>query len=452
MNSRRLDAPRVTPSPTTTATSDGGGFSARYVNYVIALIFLVSAINVCDRTIVAVLVDDIRSELALDDRQMGLVMGFAFSITYLLASVPIARLADRRARAPIVAAALFGWSLMTAASGMVQNYTQLLLARMGVGLGEAGGSPPCHSLLMDYVAPERRARAMAWLPIGALVGVGGGMVYGGWASEQFGWRLALISVGIPGCLLAVLFLLTVREPPRRAADAGAAALATGSLADVLLGLFRNPAFRWLVVASSLAMTAGLARTFWEPSLLRRVYGLSPADAGATYMLISTLPSALGTWLGALLADRLAARDRRWYAWVPGIGAVALVPFALGFYLLPVDLQFAGISAGFLLAAVASLLSGAWSAPVMATAQMLVPPQARAVSAAVWTTVSGFVGGSLGPLLVGDLNVRLQDVAGADAVRWSLALVALVPLLAAGAFARLAGQIPAAPLSSALRSG
>lgn len=418
-------------------------FSSAYVNYVIALIFLVSAINVCDRTIVAVLVDDIRAELALDDRQMGVVMGFAFSITYLLASVPIARLADRSRRAPIVAGALFAWSLMTAASGLVQSYVQLLLARMGVGLGEAGGSPPCHSLLMDYVPAERRARAMSWLPIGALVGVGGGMYYGGWASEQFGWRLALISVGIPGCLLALLFLGTVKEPPRRIADASAATLATGTLSEVLLGLLRNPAFRWLMVASSIAMTAGMARTFWEPTLLRRVYGLGPADAGAIYLLISTLPSALGTWLGALIADRLSVRDRRWYAWVPAIGSAALVPFAVGFYLLPVELQFAGVRVGFVMAVMASLLSGAWSAPVMATAQVLVPPQARAVSAAVWTTVAGFVGGSLGPLLIGDLNMRLQPVAGAESVRWSLALVAMVPVLAAIAFARLARWMPSA---------
>lgn len=426
---------------TTTSAAPVGGFSTGYVNYVLTLIFVVSAINVCDRTIVAVLVDDIRADLALDDRQMGVVMGLAFSVTYLLASVPIARLADRRARAPIVASALFTWSLMTAASGMAQSYLQLLLARMGVGLGEAGGSPPCHSLLMDYVPPERRARAMSWLPIGALIGVGVGMYYGGWASGQFGWRLALVSVGIPGCVLALVFLFTVKEPPRRPSETRAAALETGSLREVILGLFRSAAFRWLVLASSVAMTAGLARTFWEPTFLRRVHGLDPAMAGAVYLLISTLPSAIGTWLGALLADRLGTRDRRWYAWVPAIGSVAMVPFAVSFYLLPATSHVAGIPAGFLLAAIASLLSGAWSAPVMATAQTLAPPEARAVAAAVWTTVATFVGGSLGPLLVGDLNLRLESIAGAGSVRWSLAALALLPLLAAVAFQRLARYIP-----------
>lgn len=413
-----------------------------YVNYVIGLIFVVSAINVCDRTIVAVLVDDIRAELALDDRQMGLVMGFAFSVTYLLASVPIARLADRRARAPIVAAALFVWSLMTAASGLVQNYTQLLLARMGVGLGEAGGSPPCHSLLMDYVPPERRARAMAWLPIGALVGVGGGMLYGGWASEVIGWRLALISVGLPGCVLALVFLFTVKEPPRRpGVHAAADALGTGSLAQVLMQLLRNRAFCCLLAATSLAMVSGLARTFWEPSFLRRVYGLGAADTGALYLLIATVPAAIGTWVGAFTADRLAARDARWNAWVPAAAAAAFLPFGLAFYLVPPALQLAGVPVGFLLAFVASLAWGGWSAPVMAIGQSLVSPQARAVSAAVWTTVSGFVGGSLGPLLVGDLNVRLQPWAGEEAVRWSLTLMALVALLAALAFLALARSLP-----------
>lgn len=413
-----------------------------YVNYVIGLIFVVSAINVCDRTIVAVLVDDIRGELALDDRQMGLVMGFAFSLTYLLASVPIARLADRRARAPIVALALFAWSLMTAASGLVQNYTQLLLARMGVGLGEAGGSPPCHSLLMDYVPPGRRARAMAWLPIGALVGVGGGMLYGGWASEVIGWRLALISVGVPGCVLALVFLLTVKEPPRRpAAHPVAEALGTGSLGEVILQLLRNRAFCWLLAATSLAMVSGLARTFWEPSFLRRVYGFGAADTGALYLLIATLPAAIGTWAGAFLADRFARRDPRWNAWVPAVAAAAFVPFGLAFYLLPPELRIAGVPVGLLVAVLASFAWGGWSAPVMGIGQSLVSPQARAVSAAVWTTVSGFVGGSLGPLLVGDLNVRLQPWAGEEAVRWSLALMALVALLASLAFLALGRSLP-----------
>ncbi|MFM7275413.1 MAG: MFS transporter, partial [Gammaproteobacteria bacterium] len=362
--------------------------------------------------------------------------------TYLLASVPIARFADRRARAPIVAAALFVWSLMTAASGLVQNYTQLLLARMGVGLGEAGGSPPCHSLLMDYVPPERRARAMAWLPIGALVGVGGGMLYGGWASEVIGWRLALISVGLPGCVLALVFLFTVREPPRRpGVHSTAEALGTGSLAQVLMQLLRNRAFCCLLAATSLAMVSGLARTFWEPSFLRRVYGLGAADTGALYLLIATLPAAIGTWVGAFAADRLAARDARWNAWVPASAAAAFVPFGLAFYLVPPALQVAGVPLGFLLAFVASLAWGGWSAPVMAIGQSLVSPQARAVSAAVWTTVSGFVGGSLGPLLVGDLNVRLQPWAGEEAVRWSLALMALVALFAALAFLALGRNLP-----------
>src|SRR5690606_12336601 len=132
--------------------------------------------------------------------------------------IPLARLADRFSRRKIISAALVVWSLMTAVSGLAQSYIQLVIARMGVGLGEAGGSPPSHSLITDYVEPNRRARAMSFLSIGALVGLGGGVLYGGWAAEVMGWRWALISVGLPGVLLGLLFLLTVKDPPRRASD------------------------------------------------------------------------------------------------------------------------------------------------------------------------------------------------------------------------------------------
>jgi MFS family permease len=294
---------------------------------------------------------------------------------------------------------------------------------------------------MDYVEPAKRARAMAWLPIGALVGVGGGMLYGGWASELIGWRLALVSVGLPGCLLAGVFLFTVREPPRRAAAAPVAeGVGQGSLAAVLRQLLGNRAFVWLIVGTSLVSITGLARTFWEPSLLRRVYGLGPAEVGATYLLICTLPSAIGTWCGGAIADRLARRDARWYAWVPAMGSLGMLPCILGFYLLPSQLEIAGMPVGFLLAFLASALATSWAAPVMATAQMLVAPGARATSAALWTTVSGFVGGSLGPFLVGDLNVRLEPVAAEAAVRWSLALVAVMALPGGIAFLLLARSL------------
>jgi len=419
--------------------------SAAYTNYVLLLIFLVAVFNVCDRTIVSVMVDDIRGDLALDDRQMGFVMGFAFSLTYLLAGIPIARLADRHSRPRIVAAALFGWSLMTALSGAAQNFVQLVLARMGVGLGEAGGSPPCHSLLADYVPPARRARAMSLLSIGALMGMGGGVIYGGWASEAFGWRLALVSVGVPGVVLALVFLLTVAEPARRAADAPGVDEFTGkSLGGVLWQLARTPAFVWLTLGATFVTVVSMGRNFWEPTFLRRVYGMEPAEAGLWYAVISPLPAALGAYLCASITDRLAVRDRRWYGWFPALCALLLVPLSLAFYLAPTDVFVGGIQVGFCFSIAASLVGAAWAPATMAVAQGLVPPSARAVTAATWSMISAFVGQGLGPLLVGDFNMRLEPQYGEESVRWSLAAVSVLPLLAGASYLMLARSLNARP--------
>lgn len=423
----------MTPRPSGTA----------YTNYVLLLVFLVAVFNVCDRTIVSVLVDDIKRDLALDDRQMGLVMGLAFSVTYMLAGIPIARLADRFARPRIVAGALFVWSLMTALSGAAQSFVQLVLARMGVGLGEAGGSPASHSLLADYVPPARRARALSLLSIGALVGMGGGVIYGGWASQALGWRMALVSVGFPGVLLALVFLLTVAEPPRRPADAlGEDAFTGKSLVGVLSQLVRTPAFVWLTLGATFASIVAMGRNFWEPTFLRRVYGMDPAQAGLWYAAISPLPAALGTWLCATITDRLALRDPRWYGWFPALSALLLVPLSLAFYLAPLDLRIGGVQIGFYFSMLASAVGAGWAPATMSVAQGLVPPSARAVTAATWSMIASFVGVGLGPLLVGDLNMRLEPRYGEEAVRWSLVAVSLLPLLASACYLLLARSLGA----------
>ena len=422
-------------------TPPAAGPSKRYVDYVLWLLFLVAVFNVCDRTIVSVLADDIRSELALDDRQMGIVLGMAFSVTYLFAGVPVAYLADRHSRRYTVALALLVWSGFTALTGMAQSFYALVAARMGVGVGEAGGSPASHSLIVDYVEPGRRARAMALLSIGSLVGLGGGMLYGGWASESIGWRWTLISVGIPGIVVALLFAATVVDPPRRPADTpGEDAWRGRSLAAVLSGLVRMPAFVALTLGATFANVVSMGRQLWEPTLLRRVYDMGAAESGLVYLFIMAVPGMLGTWACGVLTDRLAARDRRWYGWFPALTCFLLVPLSLGFYFSPTDVRLAGIPIGFVFSFAASMLAPGWSPSVMATAQGLVPPSARAVSAATWSMMSSFVGMGIGPSLVGDLNVRFEAAYGEDAVRYSLALVGLGPWLASASFLVLARQL------------
>ena len=413
----------------------------RYVRYVLFLLFLVSVFNVCDRTIVSVLVEDIRRDLALDDRQMGVVMGLSFSATYLFAGLPIAYLADRYSRTWTVSIALLIWSGMTAVTGMAQNFWQIVAARMGVGIGEAGGSPASHSLVMDYVSPDRRARAMSVLSVGSIVGLGGGILYGGWASELIGWRWTLVSVGVPGLLTAALFFATVVDPPHRASESSAAdAFAGRSLGGVLLELLRMPAFVALTLGATFANVVSMGRNLWEPTFLRRVYDMGAAEASLVYLFIMAVPGILGTYGCGVLTDRLARRDRRWYGWFPALTCFLLVPLSLGFYFSSPDTKILGIPIGFAFSFGASMVAPGWSPATMTTAQSLVPPSARAVTAATWSMIASFVGMGIAPVLVGDLNVRLEGTYGDEAIRYSLAIVGVIPWLATVSFLVLSGRL------------
>jgi len=409
-----------------------------YVRYVLLLIFLVAVFNTGDRTILSVLVDDIKAELGLDDRQMGFVLGFAFSLAHMLLGIPLARLADRVSRRSVVALSLFGWSAMTALMGTAQNFAQLALTRAGVGIGEAGGSPACHALIASHVPPARRARAMALLSIGALAGLGLGASYGAWASAQFGWRLALIGAGAPGVLLALLFWCTVRD------GESLSAAAPESLGVILRQLWRSPGFVWLTAAATFATMTSMGRMLWEPALLRRVFLIEQGQLGTWYFAVSVLPSALGAWLGATLVDRLAAADRRWYAWLPALAAVALVPLAALFYLWPEQHRVAGVPVAFVFCIGMSLLGAIWGPATMTLAQVIVPERGRAVGAATWTMIANFIGYGVGAMLVGDLSIRFGAVFGTDGLRYALLVLASLSLLTAWLFHKLALALRCAP--------
>jgi MFS family permease len=419
-------------------TANAAGFSTAYVRYALGLIFLVAVFNVCDRTILSVLVPEIRAELGLTDRDLGVLMGPAFAVVHVLAGLPIARLADRASRRTIIAAGLFAWSLLTIAQGLARSFPQLLAARMGVGIGEAAGSPPSHSLLADYAPPEKRARALAVLQIGALCGAGLGMAFGGWVNELWGWRAAFVAVGVPGIALAGVVLLTLREPPRGASDGLAARAGTPELREnawrAALHLLRTPAYAWMLAGVCAAGVVGIGRTAWEPTFLREVYGMGSAQAGLTYFLISPLPSAVGTLGGAWLVDHLGRRDLRWYLWTPALGNALSVPLSLAFLLWPETHAVAGLPVAFAFSVGMSIASAGAMPAILAMGQSLAPPRMRAFSAALWSMLFTFVGMGLGPLLVGDLTERLRPEHAEQAVRYALALASGVPLLATGLFA------------------
>jgi MFS family permease len=412
-------------------------FSRRYVGYALGLIFAVAVINVCDRTIMAVLVVDIRRELDLDDRQMGWLMGPAFATVHILAGLPLARLADRGSRRAIISIGLLAWSAMTALCGLAQGFGQLLAARMGVGIGEAAGAPPSHSLISDYLSPERRARGLSLLPIGSTLGIGLGMVAGGWINQIWGWRAAFLAVGLPGMALAAVVWLTLREPPRGHSEGRTSEISSDSALDVIQYLFRTPSYVWMVLGMSAAgiYLAG-ARYSWEPTFLRETYGLGPAAAGTTYFLIAPVPTMLGAALGGALTDRLGQRDSRWYLAVPALCNVLAVPLLLAFLLWPESQRVGGVPIAFAFCVLASIILGGSSPGILALGQSLARPQMRAFSAALWSMAYTLISMGLGPLLVGDLSTRLRPTAGPDALRFALAASAVLPLV--GAALQLAG--------------
>ncbi|HIE60630.1 MAG TPA: MFS transporter, partial [Microbacterium sp.] len=347
--------------------SPPAAYSRRYVFYAIAVVFLVSVVNVVDRYILSVLAPSIKADLELSDTSMGLLLGPSFSVVHFLAVLPAAWLADRYARRTVIAFGLFVWSAMTSLGAGAQNFGQLFLTRMGVGIGEAAGSPPSVGLLSDTAPTSLRTRALSAITVGALVGVAAGMVLGGYLGETHGWRVALLAVGLPGLALALLVRLTLREPPR----ASGPGVSPGAAARHLFGF---PSFRWAVAGVCVANIAIAGRNLWEPSFLDRSYGLTGAELGLVYVLIGAGPSAIGALVGASLADRQAAHDVRWLAWICA-GSIGLgTPFLIAFLLWPVDhvIEIANLSipVGYGWSVIGSFILGFFSPPMASLAQAL----------------------------------------------------------------------------------
>ncbi len=409
-----------TTNPITLTPSDG------YTRYVLALIFFVTVFNTCDRTILSVMVDEISSDLGLDDRQMGFLMGPAFALTYFLAGIPLARLADKWSRTKVVSISLFTWSLMTALGGKAQTFLQFAITRIGVGFGEAGASPANQALISEYVVPEKRARAMAMLTVGSIAGLALGTIYGGWASTNYGWRFALISVGVPGVLLALVFLLTIRDYRAQ----GVPKL-DGNLWQQLKALYAIRPFVYLTLSACLVSIPAMGRALWELTFLRRVYEFSATEAGLWYFVTGAFPTAVGALGFGILLDRLGRKDRRWFVWLPGLASLALIPLTLTFYLYPTQPVIFGIMPeAFIWSIAASLLAAAWTPATMTLTTQLVPPHSRSVAAAVWSMLASLIGTGLGPLLVGDLSARLEPEHGAESIRYALIVLSFTPTLAA----------------------
>ena len=386
--------------------------SPLYANYVLFILFVAYVFNYVDRQIVSILAEPIKLELGVSDTQLGLLTGTAFALFYATLGIPIARLADLWSRRHVIAIGLALWSGMTAVSGLVVNFAQMLAARVGVGVGEAGLSPPAHSLLADYFRPERRATALGIYAMGIHIGILFGTLAGGWLEEVWGWRNAFLLVGLPGIPLALVLWLTVREPPR-------AAQAPAPPREVLRFLWGLPTFRHLAFGTGLVALGGYAFANWAPTFLRRVHALEGTEIGIKYGLVLGLGGALGSTLAGVSADRLGRSDRRWWAWIPALATLGPLPFTTAFFFLgSADSALAALFPGLVIAAM-------YQGPVFSTVQTLAPDRMRAVAAGVLLFVINIIGLGLGPPAVGLLNDTLFAPLGPEAVRYSLVCVLAV---------------------------
>jgi MFS family permease len=413
--------------------------SAAYLGWVVFVLFWVQALNIVDRHVFGLTIPGLKAEFALSDQMLGALAGLAFAVFYTVAGIPVARWADRGVRRSIIALSLFVWSGMTAACGVVQNAWQLALARVLVGVGEAGGSPPTHSIVTDYFPLERRGRAMGLVSMGGSVGIVLSLVVGGWIAENWGWRQVFLWMGIPGVALALLIRLTLREPPRGRFDAGAD-FAPVSFRETLAFLAGVPAFLHISLAGSLYSFAGYGAAIWNPTFLGRVHGMNVAEAGLELSLRSAVFAIPGVMAGGFLGDWLARRDVRWYQWMPALGGVAHVPFVVAFLLWP-DAQ-----TGLWFLIPSALLGGLWAAPGHAMVQSLARPQMRATASALMLLLFNLIGFGLGPWLVGLINDLLEPRFGAEAIRYSLLCI-----LGASLWAALHNALAARTLARDLRA-
>jgi len=407
-------------------------------NYVLLLLTVTYSLSILDRFLLGILLPQIKVELALSDSYLGLLSGIAFALFYATLGVPIARLADRYGRKHVITVSLALFSFMTVLCGAAVNFLTLFLARVGVGVGEAGTTPASLSLLSDLYEKRRRSTAMAIFSVGANVGLLIGFVVGGYVAVKYGWRQAFWIVGLPGIFVAILMALTLREPPRGYADNlannspgrnhfGEDTTGNGFL-PAMKFLLRQKSYRRNVLGLSMMLFIGTGVIAWLPSFLARSHGMQADEVGRTLGLALGLAGPVGTIiLGGLLADRLSKRDLRWGGWLVGFGALLLVPAYLLVIYAPTGTL--SVAAFFVPATLGVFYQG----PTVAMTQAASPVSMRATAGALMLLIGNLVGLGLGPLAIGVLSDWLAPAFGADSLRYALLLAPLAAIAGAALY-------------------
>lgn len=412
-----------------TIADNGQPISPAYVRYTLFMLVIVFMVHNIDRQIISILLVPIQNELQVSDTAMGMVTGFAFATAYALGGIPLAYLCDRGNRRNILSVVIAVWSGFTALCGVVTSYTQLLLARVGVALGEAGGHPSCVSIISDLFPAAQRGRAMGIFFTGASIGMFVGIWLGGWINDVMGWRMAFIAVGLPGILLALVVRLTLKEPKRGGVDG--VVIDTGDkppFTTVLKYLWSLNTYRYLALGNALHSLALYASFAWSPTYFIRAHGMSTTEVGLWIGLMAGAGAICGNLASGYVSDVLGRRSKAWYMRLAGLAALCALPFVALFLLL--EQSYLAIACYFPV-----LFCLAVPLPAMAVVtQGIVKPRMRAMSYTVQYMVTSLIGMGSGPFLVGLINDMLEPRFGELAVRYSLLwVITVATLLCVAAF-------------------
>ena len=402
-------------------------FNKRQRAMLLLVLFLVGSSGAIDRAVVSILLEPIKQTFHVSDTALGLLTGVAFGILYAILGVPLGRYADRGDRRLLISASVGLWSIFTAGCGWVHTFFQLFLLRIGVGIGEAGGTGgPAISLLSDYFPPERRAKAIGFVQMSTVSGAIGGLVAGGWIAQQYGWRATFLATGLPGVALAAIAWLALRDP--RTQDGFKAAQVTEeSTMDAVRVLIRKPTFVNITLALTSFWFVSLGPLVFDQAYIMRVLHLGIATTGAVTGVVSVAAIVAGNMVGGILADRLARRDITWLCKMPAYGMMALFPFYVGAHLAP------SLTGYTLLSSFGATIMLGCLPAMMAALVTVVGAARRATGFAIAFMIGDLIGMTSGPVLTGMLSDHLAHSLGpAQGLRWAI-ITLLLPIFLAGWF-------------------
>lgn len=420
--------------------------STGYRAYVLIALIVVYTFNFIDRQILGILAIPIQADLGLSDTQLGLMRGVSFALFYSTLGVPVAVLADRTNRIRIMTVALTLWSTFTMVCGLATNFWQLFLARMAVGVGEAGGVAPAYSIVSDYFPPAERARALGVYSFGIPLGSAIGIVFGGVIATVLDWRSAFFIVGGLGILIAPVLLLTVREPKRGGLDAADAKATPAKFSEVLATLSKKPTFWMLSIGGACSSIVAYGMFAWMPAFFVRLFGdqlpgaftwmpsfLMPPNPGPVlyaayfYGAILAVGGVFGIWLGGAVADRYGAKYKGVYALAPGIAFLLTIPFMV------VGLNTSSLPVAFFVFILPTAFSLAWLGPALSAFQNMVGPNMRATAGAMFLLINNLIGLGFGDFFIGRMSDYYKAAYGNESLRYSMLTAVGFYVLAGGLY-------------------